>query len=128
VLEADQEGYGTLRLTEASRAVLKGERSVHLREDALPERRRKGKVGAAASGGALAIRDDERELWDALRALRARLAREHGVPAYVIFHDATLLAMLRERPHTLSALGAISGVGERKLERYGEAFLAELGA
>jgi len=128
LLEADQEGYGTLRLTEASRAVLKGERSVHLREDALPERRRKGKVGAAASGGALAIRDDERELWDALRALRARLAREHGVPAYVIFHDATLLAMLRERPHTLSALGAISGVGERKLERYGEAFLAELGA
>jgi ATP-dependent DNA helicase RecQ len=128
LLEADQEGYGTLRLTEASRAVLKGERSVHLREDALPERRRKGKAGAAASGGALAIRDDERELWDALRALRARLAREHGVPAYVIFHDATLLAMLRERPHTLSALGAISGVGERKLERYGEAFLAELGA
>jgi len=128
LLEADQEGYGTLRLTEASRAVLKGERSVHLREDALPERRRKGKAGAAANGGALAIRDDERELWDALRALRARLAREHGVPAYVIFHDATLLAMLRERPHTLSALGAISGVGERKLERYGEVFLAELGA
>ncbi len=126
LLEADQEGYGTLRLTEASRAVLKGGRTVHLREDALPERRRKGKAGAVANGGALAIRADERELWDALRALRARLAREHSVPAYVIFHDATLLAMLRDRPQTLIALGAISGVGERKLERYGEAFLAEL--
>ena len=65
-------------------------------------------------------------VWDALRNLRSRLAREQGVPAYVIFHDATLLAMLRERPQTLSALGAISGVGERKLERYGEAFLSEL--
>ncbi|MEP7041718.1 MAG: DNA helicase RecQ [Dokdonella sp.] len=128
LLEADQEGYGTLRLTEASRAVLKGERPVRLREDALPERRRKGKAVVAANGGALAIRADERELWDALRALRARLAREHGVPAYVIFHDATLLAMLRERPQTLSALGDISGVGERKLDRYGEAFLAELAA
>jgi len=126
LLEADQEGYGTLRLTEASRTVLKGGRTVHLREDALPERRRKGKASAAANGGALAIRAEERELWDALRALRARLAREHSVPAYVIFHDATLLAMLRERPQTLTALGAISGVGERKLERYGEAFLAEL--
>ncbi|HEY0232322.1 MAG TPA: DNA helicase RecQ [Dokdonella sp.] len=126
LLEADQEGYGTLRLTEASRAVLKGARTVHLREDALPERRRKGKASVAASGGALAIRADERERWDSLRALRAQLAREHGVPAYVIFHDATLLAMLRERPQTLSALGAISGVGERKLERYGEAFLQAL--
>jgi ATP-dependent DNA helicase RecQ len=130
LLEADQEGYGTLRLTEASRAVLKGARTVRLREDAAPELRRKGKgkSAAAANGGTLAIGSDERELWDALRALRARLAREHGVPAYVIFHDATLLAMLRERPQSLSALGAISGVGERKLERYGEDFLAELRA
>jgi ATP-dependent DNA helicase RecQ len=61
-----------------------------------------------------------------LRDLRGRLAREQGVPAYVIFHDATLLAMLREKPRTLDALGAISGVGERKLARYGEAFLGTL--
>ncbi|HEY0179813.1 MAG TPA: RQC domain-containing protein, partial [Dokdonella sp.] len=130
LLEADQEGYGTLRLTEASRAVLKGERAVHLREDALPPRRGRGRGRSAdaAAGGALAIEPHERELWDALRALRARLAREHGVPAYVIFHDATLLAMLRERPRTLDALAGISGVGERKLERYGEAFLAALQA
>ena len=126
LLEADQEGYGTLRLTEASRAVLKGERDVRLREDALPERRRKSKSSPASGGGTLAIGADERALWEALRALRSRLAKEQGVPAYVIFHDATLLAMLRERPQTLSALGAISGVGERKLERYGEAFLSEL--
>ena len=127
LLEADQEGYGTLHLTAASRAVLKGERSVRLREDALPDKRRRGKA-PASGGGSLSIAADERELWDELRALRARLAREHAVPAYVIFHDATLLAMLRDRPQTLSALGAISGVGERKLDRYGEAFLGALRA
>jgi ATP-dependent DNA helicase RecQ len=76
----------------------------------------------------LDIAPHETALWDALRDLRARLAKDQGVPAYVIFHDATLLAMLRERPQTLSALGAISGVGERKLERFGEAFLGVLDA
>jgi len=128
LLATDEEGYGTLRLTAASRDVLKGTTPVHLRRQAdRTERRvkqRKTRVDRAHTS--LVIAPHEAPLWDSLRGLRARLAREQGVPAYVIFHDATLLAMLRERPQTLSALGAISGVGERKLARYGEAFLATL--
>jgi len=65
-------------------------------------------------------------LWQSLRELRAQLAREQGVPAYVIFHDATLLQMLRDRPRTLPELGAVSGVGAAKLGRYGSAFLTAL--
>ena len=74
----------------------------------------------------LAIAPHEEALWNSLRDTRARLAKEQGVPAYVIFHDATLLAMLRERPRAMTELAAISGVGERKLASYGEAFLAAL--
>jgi ATP-dependent DNA helicase RecQ len=128
LLATDEDGYGTLRLTSASRDVLKGTTPVHLRRQAdRSERRvkqRKTRVDRAHTS--LVIAPHEAPLWDSLRGLRARLAREQGVPAYVIFHDATLLAMLRERPQTLGALGAISGVGERKLARYGEAFLATL--
>jgi ATP-dependent DNA helicase RecQ len=74
----------------------------------------------------LEIAPHESGLWDSLRSTRARLAREQGVPAYVIFHDATLLEMLREQPQTLDQLGAISGVGAAKLNRYGQAFLQAL--
>jgi ATP-dependent DNA helicase RecQ len=130
LLTPDDEGFGTLRLTAASRAVLRGEKPVHLRRQAdRGERRAKRqKSRVERTRASLDIAPHESALWDALRSLRARLAKEQGVPAYVIFHDATLLAMLRERPHTLSALGAVSGVGERKLERYGEAFLERLNA
>ena len=130
LLTPDDEGYGTLRLTAASRAVLRGEQAVHLRRQAdRGERRaRRQQARGERSRASLDIATHETPMWDALRGLRARLAKEQGVPAYVIFHDATLLAMLRERPQTLGALGAISGVGERKLERYGEAFLDALNA
>ncbi len=76
----------------------------------------------------LDIAPHETNLWSALRDARARLAREQGVPAYVIFHDATLLAMLRGRPLDRVALGAVSGVGAAKLARYGVAFLDVLNA
>ncbi|MEO5561180.1 MAG: DNA helicase RecQ, partial [Dokdonella sp.] len=128
LLTPDEEGFGTLRLTEASRAVLRGETPVLLRRQADSGERRvkRQKSRTERTRATLDIAPHESSLWDALRELRARLAKEQGVPAYVIFHDATLLAMLRERPQTLRALGAVSGVGERKLERYGEAFLGEL--
>ena len=130
LLTPDEEGYGTLRLTAASRAVLRGETPVHLRRqaDSAGRRAKRQKSRTERTRAGLDVAPHETALWDALRALRARLAKEQGVPAYVIFHDATLLAMLRERPQTLSALGAVSGVGERKLERYGDAFLGELNA
>ncbi|ANB17529.1 ATP-dependent DNA helicase RecQ [Dokdonella koreensis DS-123] len=129
LLSTDEEGYGTLRLTATSREALRGECTVWLRRPpGRAERRSAGRDGAARSRQSLDIAAHEAALWDALRDARARLAREQSVPAYVIFHDATLLAMLRERPQSLRELGAISGVGERKLARYGEAFLAVLTA
>ena len=128
LLATDEEGYGTLRLTTASRDVLRGAASVHLRREADRAERRSARKKAKSDRAyaSLDIAPHEAPLWDALRDLRGRLAREQGVPAYVIFHDATLLAMLRERPQTLDAMSTISGVGERKLARYGEAFLAAL--
>jgi ATP-dependent DNA helicase RecQ len=130
LLATDEQGYGTLRLTEASREVLRGATPVHLRREAdqTERRRKRQKTRGERTRASLDIAPHETPLWDALRDLRGRLAREQGVPAYVIFHDATLLAMLREKPRTLDALGAISGVGERKLARYGEAFLGALAA
>ncbi|HKE46832.1 MAG TPA: DNA helicase RecQ [Rhodanobacteraceae bacterium] len=129
LLATDDEGYGTLRLTSASRDVLRGATPVYLRREADRSQRRaaRRKTRGDRAAASLDIAPHEAPLWDALRDLRGRLAREQGVPAYVIFHDATLLAMLRERPRTLDAMAAISGVGERKLARYGEAFLAALG-
>ena len=128
LLAPDDEGFGTLRLTSASRPVLKGEETVHLRRQADRTARRASRQQARGerTRANLDIAPDEAPLWDALRGLRARLAKEQSVPAYVIFHDATLLAMLRERPQTLRELGAIGGVGERKLERYGADFLGAL--
>ena len=134
LLEADAEGYGTLRLTAASRSVLSGGQLVKLREDARPERgsrrRRDSKLitGDKSSGGSLGIEAYEQPMWDELRALRTQLARQHGVPPYVVFHDATLLAMLRALPANEDELATISGVGEAKLKRYGRDFLAVINA
>lgn len=128
LLEAEGE-YGTLRLTRSSREVLTGNREVLLREDTRPERRsRRRRDSQLVTGSSLGIEAYEQPMWDALRALRAKLAKQHGVPAYVIFHDATLLAMLRELPANEAEMGSISGVGKAKLERYGRDFLAVINA
>ena len=120
--DIDLEGYGGLRLTDACRPLLRGEVSLELRRDLKPQ--------AAARGGASPasqlVRGEERERWEALRALRRRLAEEHGVPPYVIFPDSTLLEMLRSQPTSLADMARVSGVGARKLERYGAAFLEVL--
>jgi len=125
LLATDAEGYGVLRLTAASRAVFRGETHVSLRKPASKEERRATRRTTRGERvrQSLDIAAHETPLWDALRATRARLAREQGVPAYVIFHDATLLEMLRARPRNVAELGEISGVGAAKLERYGGAFL-----
>jgi ATP-dependent DNA helicase RecQ len=130
LLAADADGYGVLRLTAASRGVLRGERNVALRKPVDRKERRGARKASRAESRkhSLDIAPHESALWDALRDTRARLARAQGVPAYVIFHDATLLAMLRERPDNAQALAAISGVGANKLARYGGAFLDTLNA
>ncbi len=126
LLEADMQAYGGLKLTEAARPVLRGEQEVWLRRDSEPARRKTSKAerGARAREAFAGAADDP--LWQALKAKRLELAREQGVPPYVIFHDSTLLEILNHKPQTLDQLGRISGVGQAKLTRYGDAFLQVL--
>ena len=119
LLAVDADGYGALKLTETCRPYLRGEVPLHLRGDAAKsaERTRRSKPQVAEA---------DRQLWEALRARRKQLAEEEGVPPYVIFHDATLMDMLALRPRDRYEMAAVSGVGDRKLEAYGDAFLTVL--
>ncbi len=128
-LEVDMEGYGGLRLLPSARPVLRGEQQVWLRNDPPRDRSRRAENRVANRAGDLragyeTVQDDP--LWLALKAQRLALAREQGVPPYVIFHDSTLLAILQQRPTTLAELAALPGIGQAKLERYGEIFLRVL--
>ena len=133
-LVTDAEGHGSLRLGPASAAVLKGEREVALRHDPLPARvatvggsgRSRGATGGAGRKSPARPDGAAGELFDRLRQLRTELAREQGVPPYVIFHDATLLEMAERMPRTEAELSYVSGVGATKLERYGAQFLAAI--
>ena len=124
MLETDGEGHGGLRLTAASRPVLRGEQSVSLRRESERKRERSARQGPAKPASAISHADAP--LFESLRALRASIAREQNLPAYVIFHDATLRAMATQRPRNLKELALINGVGLSKLERYGERMLAVL--
>ncbi len=130
LLLPDDEGYGSLRLTEASRAVLRGEVLVHLRHvaDKVERKAKKKTTRNDRSKRDQEIAPHESVLWESLRNKRAALAKEQGIPAYRIFSDATLLQMLREQPQSLVEFATISGVGEMKLARYGEDFLGVLTA
>jgi len=114
LLEIDHDAYGALRLTSESRAVLKAERTVALRAWREPRRSARVKPSQESLSGAA------QDLFERLRAWRVEAARRHGVPAYVIFHDATLREIARTRPASLDTLRGISGIGARKLEAYGE--------
>ncbi|MDZ7589860.1 MAG: DNA helicase RecQ [Rubrivivax sp.] len=125
--------YNTLVLTDSARDVLRGEVTLHLRVPADPKPRAKAaKAPRTSSGGAarppLALDGTGTERFAALKAWRAEVAREHNLPAYVVFHDATLAEMARARPATLDELAGISGVGATKLERYGAEILRVLSA
>ncbi len=116
----DHEAFGALRLTEASRPVLKGEQRIELRR-AAPRKAKPATRQRAAWAGAAS--PAEAALLERLKAWRAGQAREQSVPAYVIFHDSTLAALAVTRPSDLGALSAIDGIGARKLERYGPQLL-----
>jgi ATP-dependent DNA helicase RecQ len=120
--DVDLDGFGGLRLAESCRPLLRGEVSLQLRREPKPAQAAK----ASSSAASQLVRGHEREMWEALRSLRRKLAEEHSVPPYVIFPDATLLEMLRSQPGSLSEMAEVSGVGARKLERYGQAFLEVL--
>jgi len=124
LLAVDHASYGSLKLAEASRAVLTGGQAVHLRQVQAGKPKAAAKRSAAPGvGHAAGLDPAAARLWERLREWRAAIAKEHGVPAYVVFHDATLAELARVRPHSEAALGQISGVGTRKLERYGKALL-----
>ncbi len=118
-IRVNQERYGALELTEKSRPLLRSEIKIFLREDMLsakPEKKtKKQKYGN--------VSEQDREVWEALRECRKRLADEQGVPPYHIFHDATLMEMMEYRPKNDGELLTLNGVGGVKLEKYGEDFL-----
>lgn len=117
--------FGGLQLTDTARPLLRGELALHLR--GLPEKTRdKRGSDKKRSPASLDIAPADEALWQALRSKRRALADEQGVPAYLIFTDATLKAMLDARPSSLDEMAHISGVGAQKLERYGVAFLGVL--
>ncbi len=120
-LQVDVDGYGALHLTQSCRPILRGEENVQLREDA-KEKPAKGPKTSRPDKDT-AIPEEDQPLWQALRARRKRIADEHGVPPYVIFHDATLMDMLARRPLRENDMLSVSGVGESKLEKYGAEFL-----
>ena len=122
-LESDMEGHGSLKLTEQCRPLLRGEQNIELRKITQQEKQKQKSHNKTSN-----LRACDVTLYEALRSLRLRLANEQGVPAYVIFHDQTLQDMARLRPEDETALRYINGVGERKLERYGQAFLEEIKA
>ena len=116
--------YGTLGLTDGSAAVLSGDLTVPMRNE--PERR--ASVGAARKAAVADLAPADAGLFEALRAWRGAEAKEQGVPAYIVFGDATLRAIATARPRSLGDLAGISGIGEKKRDSYGEALLAVVAA
>lgn len=131
LLAADPDGHGALRLTADSREVLRGERQLTMRRVAPRLRVRRDQTGQGGIAPARVDRTEDmsppqRECWQRLRQWRADMAKEDGVPAYVIFHDATLAEVARLMPETREELATVPGLGARKLERFAEALLARV--
>ena len=118
LVRVDHERFNTLQLTEASREVLRGERRLRLRRqtERSTERARVRRTAVPMDSG-------NSEVFAALRAWRWEIAKEHGVPAYTVFHDSTLRELSGTQPRTLDQLRSISGIGAKKVERYGAALL-----
>ncbi|VXB46560.1 DNA helicase RecQ [Frigoribacterium sp. 9N] len=133
VLAVSPDGYGTLLLTDAAGEVLSGGRTVRLRrEPERPARSARARSGSGSSGrgssrGAAELTGDDAALFETLREWRAGVARAQGVPAYVVFGDVTLRGIASERPTSLDQLAGISGVGQKKLDTYGQQVLAVVG-
>ena len=133
-LLAVQGEYQTLALTAASAEVLRGQRQVMFRQDAPTPKAARSSRGGAGGGTAARAKPAEIDLspeqeavFDELRSWRGATAKEQGVPAYVVFHDATLRAIASAAPSSLGELAGISGVGESKLAKYGDGILEVLG-
>lgn len=125
----DAEAFNTLQLTDGSRAVLKGEVAVRLRQSiSSPAVRKSRRATPAASKGPAVLDAEGQERYLTLKAWRADVAKEHNLPAYVIFHDATLVAIAERAPQSLDDLQGITGIGAKKLEAYGQEVLRVVAA
>jgi ATP-dependent DNA helicase RecQ len=114
-----EDGFSTLHLTDASRAVLKGDVPVQLRESTSQRSDKKSRSRSGPAPAAANLGQDAMVRYINLKAWRAEVAKEHNLPAYVIFHDATLAAIAESAPQSLGDLQGISGLGVKKLEAYG---------
>ncbi|WP_170360861.1 DNA helicase RecQ [Ruegeria arenilitoris] len=119
LVRPDPERHGALRMTEAAKPILKGEAQINLRKDTIRKATRRPAVKMMVS-------EEDAPLLSALKAKRRALAESARVPAYVIFPDRTLIEMAEKRPASLDDMARISGVGAKKLERYGDTFLEVL--
>jgi len=119
LVAVDFDRFGALQLTESCRPILRGEQQLMLRKDLKAE-----KVKGSKKTSREFAKTDDTLLWNALRAKRKMIADAQDVPPYVIFHDATLMAMLEAKPTNRQQMGLLSGIGERKLELYADEFLA----
>ncbi len=124
LLFSDPNAYGALKLTNSSRAMLKGERSLKVREEVEPP---KSRGSGSSSGSSKTLQEpltDAQEIrFESLRELRREMAEEQGVPPYVIFHDSTLRQIAKAQPTSGEELLSISGIGQSKMEKYGDAVL-----
>jgi ATP-dependent DNA helicase RecQ len=123
VIVLDITGYGTWTVTDAGWRVLRGDEKVTLRKDTLKPGRKAAR-GAANASALAAGGEGDAALFEALRRRRSELAKAQGVAAYVVFADKTLIDMARRKPLTAAEMSAVHGVGEAKLRRYGDNFLA----
>jgi ATP-dependent DNA helicase RecQ len=124
-LTGDDEGHGTLQLTDSARPILRGESKVLMRVVRAPVRGAKSRKETKASATVAA---EHQGLFAALKSLRARLAAEAKLPPYVIWHDRTLMELAERRPQTLDALSDITGLGTSKIKRYGKALIETIAA
>jgi ATP-dependent DNA helicase RecQ len=123
LIEVDHDSFGALRMTRKAEPILRGNEPVHLRRDRTATA---STTVMKKKNDRVALGADDARFYDALRSERTRLAREQNVPAYIIFHDATLAAIATSRPATLAELSEIPGMGKTKIERYGETVLKAL--
>jgi ATP-dependent DNA helicase RecQ len=119
-IRVDYDLYNSLKLTETARAVLKGELSVQMRRYEKPQKPAKQKRTTTKGYVETDLSNEAQQLFEKLRSWRMETAREHNIPAYVIFHDSTLRDIAKAKPNSLADLRGVSGVGEKKLETYGK--------
>lgn len=123
---ADMDSFGAFKLTDKCRPLLRGEESIELRKDNTQLSKKQNARKSSKSKVKANVPEHAEPLWQALRALRKKLADEHGIPPFTVFHDSALIDMITTKPGNREQLLAISGVGVSKLDKYGDQFLAVL--